>query len=182
MRSTTSKNLHSRHTWLIQVLTKEISPSKAEFRALSTMRSFCALEVSNNFKPISLNSLKQAAKAAKPDIPGSSLWDKMIEMRAKAFALWTPKVNTPLPPNLPSLKEQAHIALLEAHIASMAYFDVLTFLERIDPQSSRSAEEIRASIALKVKTSKAKYHSFLISDQMISSHKIKIIDGGKRNG
>lgn len=182
MRNTTSNNLYSRHTWLTQVLTKEILPSKAECRALSTMRSFCALEVSNCFNRISLNSLKQAAKCSKADIPGSSLWDEMLEMRAKAFALSTPKVNQADTPSLPTFKEQARIALLEAHIASMAYFDVLTFLEHFDTQNSRSAEEIRASIALKVKTSKAKYHSFLISDQMISSHKMMVIDGGKKNG
>lgn len=182
MRDTTNKNLHSRHTWLSQVLSKEITPSKAQLRALSSMRGFCKLEVAGCFTSISLNSLKQAAKVAQFGISGSSLWDKMLQMRTMAFALLTPKVNPAPAPNLPSDKDQARIALLEAHIASMAYFDILTFLERIDPQNTRSADEIRAAIALKVKTSKAKYHSFLISDQIFSSEKMKVIDGGKKDG
>jgi len=182
MRTTTNKNFNSRQIWLTKVLSREISPSTGEFLALSTMKSFCALAVSDRFKRISLNSLKQAAKSSMLGSPGLSMWSEMLDMRAKAFALSTPTVIEATAPSLPSLTEQARIALLEAHIASMAYFDVLTFLERIDPQSSHSAEEIRALIALKVKTSKAKYHSFLTSDQMITSQNIKIIDGGKKNG
>ncbi|WP_426131426.1 hypothetical protein [Pseudomonas sp. DWP1b1] len=182
MRTTTINNLHSRRTWLTKVLSGESLPSKEEFRALSTMKSFCLLEIPGLFKRISLNSLKQAAKSSMLDIPVSNMWSEMLEMRAKAFALSTPTVIEAPTPSLPTFKEQARIALLEAHIASMAYFDVLTFLERIDPQSSHSAEEIRAYIALKVKTSKVKYHSFLTSDLMISSKNIKVIDGGKKNG
>jgi len=182
MRTTTSKNFYSRRSWLTEVLIGEISPSKEEFRALSTMKGFCLLEIPSRFRRISLNSLKHAAKSSQLDISGSNMWGEMLEMRAKAFALSAPKVTKDIAPALPPLKEQARTALLEAHIASMAYFDVLTFLERIDPQRSRSAEEIRDAIALKVKSSKARYHAFLVSDELMSPQNLIIIDGGKKNG
>lgn len=181
MRNTTANNLSARHKWLKQALSRQITPTRPEIQAISSMRDFCKLEVPNWFKPISLNTLKQAAKASKLG-PDNHLWVEIIQMRVRTFELYTPKALVTTAPILPGYQEQARIALLEAHVASMAYFDIYKFLELINTKGSDSAQEILASVALKIKTSKAIYQSFLIGNSMISSENMKVIDGGKKIG
>lgn len=182
MRNSTIKNLRARHTWLTKALSHEITPLRSEIQAMSSMRSFCSLKVPNWFNAISLNSLKQAVNTSVLASSGIHSWTHVIELRTRVFELYTPRFEPTVVPTLPSDKEQARIALLEAHIASMAYFDIYNFLELLAKNRYGSAEEILASVELKTKTSKAKYHSFLINDKIISSKNIKIFDGGKKNG
>lgn len=182
MRNTTNENFRLRLKWLTEITERRLLPSKPEINALSTMRNFCALKVANWFDEISLNSLKSAALEFSTQQRGLDLWADLKSMRAAAYALHIPTSATPPTAPLPSAEDQAKIALLDAHISSMAYFELLNFMSLLVQQNSNNASEILASIDIKLKTSKAKYHSFLISQNYFTPSNLTVIKGGKDVG
>ena len=179
MKTTTSDNLRLRHKWLEQVLAGAISPSKAQVLGIATMRDFCRLEIPGWFSPVALNTLKHAASRCESTNEFEHLWAEVKHLRARAFLLFTPKAHTQTNSPLPALKDQTRIALLEAHVSAMAYFDIYNFLVLLREQNSHDARGILSSINIKIGTSKAKYQSFLLHDAIIQTNTLHIIKGGK---
>jgi len=181
MKTTTSANLRLRHKWLEQVLGRGISPSKAQILGIANMRDFCRLEIPEWFSPVALNTLKHAASRCASTNEFEHLWAEIKDLRARAFLLYTPKANTPTDSPLPAPKDQARIALLEAHISAMAYFDIYNFLVLLREQNSHNAHDILSSIKIKIDTSKAKYQSFLLHNAISQTNTLHIIKGGKKH-
>jgi hypothetical protein len=182
MRNTTSENFRLRLKWLAEITERKINPSKLEINALSTMRLFCGLRVSKWFDKISLNSLKSTALELSEQQRGLDLWIDLKSMRAAAFALHVPNAATPPTAPMPSAEDQAKSALLDAHISSMAYFELYKFMSLLVQQNSNNASEILASIDIKLQTSKAKHHSFLIHHNNFTASSLTVIKGGKDGG
>jgi hypothetical protein len=179
MKTTTSDNLRLRHKWLEQVVARGISPSKSQILGIATMRDFCRLEMPSWFPPVALNTLKHAASRCESTNGFEHLWAEIKDLRTRAFLLYTPKANTATNTPLPSFKDQARIALLEAHISTIAYFDIYNFLVLLREQNSDDAPGILSSIKLKIDASKAKYQSFLLHDTTLQTNTLHIIKGGK---
>lgn len=182
MKNTTSENFRLRLQWLTELTERKISPSKSEMKSLGTMRDFCTLSIPSLFNSISFNSLKNAAIELSEKHKGLNLWDDLKSKRASAFALHAPTIVTPPTASLPSVEEQAKLALLDAHISTMAYFELYNFMSILIKQNSNNANEILASISIKLQTSKAKHHSFLIHHDYFPASNLTVIKGGKQVG
>ncbi len=182
MKATTLDNMRRRHKWLQQVIEHEVLPSKTQIHGIATMRAFCKLEVSEWFPPIALNTLKHAASPCISTKGFENFWYEIKDLRVRAFALHTPKASLSTTAPLPSWKDQAEIALLEAHISTIAYFDIYNYLMTLSTLSSQDAQEILHSIKIKLETSKAKYQSFLLHHSTMHSGKLHMIKGGKDYG
>lgn len=181
MRNTTNKNFQNRFLWLQKALCREIQLSKSDVQGISSMKSFCQFEINGWFTRISLNSLKTAASLIDQGEQDNDLWSNMKTMRAQLFTLYTPNSTQNSAPPLPPLEDQLRIALLETHIISMAYYDLFNFMNLIAEHNSKDANQILASICLKIKTSKAKYQTYLSTHDAISSDNLQVIQGGKSN-
>lgn len=179
MRNTTHDNYLNRYNWLEQALELKTHLSKAEIQGIASMRDFCSLEVKGHFTKISLNTLKSAAGILDQNTQNRNSWETIKTMRAKLFALHTPQSTKNSAPLLPPQEEQLRVAFLESHIISMAYYDLFNFLNLLAAQKSQDANQILASIDLKIKTSTAKYQKYLCTHKATSTENLQLIQGGK---
>lgn len=143
MRNSTKTNVVERIRWLSNIAAGKIKFPKQDASALANLRSFCKLSINNAFGEISYNTFRQAAVALKPeenflihDNGWTTLKDLLEQARRVCAPAPTPSPKEPLPPS----KEVLDRTLLDAHICSMAYLELYSFLRQL------SQDDVPASI------------------------------------
>lgn len=158
MKNFTIDNYHQRIIWLEKITAGAINIDSCDIRYFDNLKAFCRMK-GDSFDVISYNSLKNAANlVGSLDVDDDTAWDKLkllfqdAKHAAHAFTL----LESPI---LPCAEDLAGKALLDAHICSMAFIELLSFLnnlaETIDEDRLYTADRIRTQLEI----SKAKFKS-----------------------
>lgn len=159
MRNSTKTNIEQRIGWLSAVASRRIEIPKQGHHSLLNLREFCKLTIANSFDRISYNTLKQSSSALYPhDNPlirengWSTLKDLLQQARRVCAPDPTPSPKDPLPPP----KEILDRTLLDAHICSMAYIELYTFLKLLSQKDIPPSIKKTIDNQLEITTAKFK--------------------------
>lgn len=160
MKNLTVDNYYQRMIWLekINIDVIRIDPCKKKY--FDNLKAFCRMK-GDSFDAIAYNSLKSAANLADSlGVDDDTAWDKFkLLFRGAKHAVHASIF--PESPSLPSAEKLAEKALLDAHICSMAFIELLTFLsnlaETFDEDRLYTADRIRTQLEI----SKAKFKSII---------------------
>jgi hypothetical protein len=160
MRASTLDNYRERVIWLRKVKAGEIAVNPGEYKYFDSLKEFCKMK-GVSFTIIAYNSLKSAANLVNSNGESSVLaWGelKFLFHQAKDTVDMSMASVSPLLPNSEILAEQA---LLDAHICSMAFLELLGFLsslsETLDSNPGLAADKVRIQLEI----SKAKFKSII---------------------
>lgn len=161
MRNLTNKNFTQRVAWLEQILKKSVLPKPEQLKLMKSVRDFCNLSVDNRFDKIAYNTLKSAAEQNKTILKGSSYfnWDDLKKLLKEA-TLASEEVVTAVPKKpLPPSDEILARTLLESHICSMAYMELLNFLKAFSKNNPSLPDVYKLQIEHQISISTAKFKS-----------------------
>lgn len=183
MRDSINNNIIARFRWLEAIKSKSISVTKKQAQAISSMKEFCDLEVPDYFTKIAYNTLKSktiSGKILELYVPAVNQWDYIKLLRQEA-AETIPKSEAPSPKfNNPDLPELYSVALLEAHLCSLAYLEIYHFLEDLAPKASDKNLDFGELISNQLKTCSAKFSAIVSPGLMTSGGRnFELIIGGK---
>ena len=160
MKSSTIDNYQNRTIYLEKIIQGEIKVDLKKLHYFNNLKSFCGLAVTS-FEEISYNSLKNAAQFIDGSPPvHSEAWEKLKSLFNDAKQIVNNSARLD-PPVLPNAIELAEKALLDAHICTMAFIELLTYLqnlaETLDKDPLHAADRIRTQLDI----SKAKFKSII---------------------
>lgn len=136
MRTSSLANVVARHTWLLRIA-KPGTTTKSEYiSALSSVRTFCELEVTGKFKKISFNTLKSVTQRGLiPDIFAPaypSQWEYFLNLLTEARVNGQAQLGSGkhLAESRIQISDEEKIkqAHLHAHLCSMAFSDLFGML------------------------------------------------------
>jgi hypothetical protein len=160
MKNLTIDNYCQRVIWLEKINVGVISVDPCKIKYFDNIKAFCKMRC-DSFDEISYNSLKSAARLADSlGVDDDTAWDKLkFLFRDAKHAVHASTLSEP--PILPSAEDLAEKALLDAHICSMAFIELLTFLSKLaetfDKDRLYTADRIRTQLEI----SKAKFKSLI---------------------
>jgi len=168
MRNSTAENAQHRLSWLEDVLAKKISIQDHLVPSLRTMRSFCGLTVNGRFKPIAYNTLKNAVMSMTGRTRGHQNWLYFVELRQNCHdvlkAIDSEPVTASVDPS--DINSQS---LLDAHICSMAYVEILNFLEKLTSQPGEMSARTQLAIQNQLAVSREKFKSLMSYEEVQST-------------
>jgi hypothetical protein len=160
MRNSIIDNYHQRTIWLEKVILGQIMVVAYEKKYFGNLKIFCGMK-SDSFDVIAYNSLKSAAHLADTlGVGENSAWDKLklLFRDAKNTVYSSTISDSPVLPSAEAIEEKT---LLDAHICSMAFIELMTFLsnlaETVDKDHLYTADRIRTQLEI----SKVKFKSII---------------------
>lgn len=160
MRASTLNNYRERTAWLRKVKAGEVAVVPGEFKHFESLKEFCKMK-EDSFGIISYNSLKVAASMV-------GICDESTDMRWEEFKFLFHQVKdivdqsiVSAPPVLPSPHILAEQALLDAHICSMAYIELLGFLSSLSGTIVTNPTLASDKIRIQLEISKAKFKAII---------------------
>jgi len=160
MKISTLNNFHERMVFLEKIKIGEVEIDVNSYKYFDSIKDFCKLD-GESFAVIAYNTLKSAAYLVdSTGKGGSSSWDEFKFLFHQAKDIIRISIDSS-PPLLPRSEVLAEKALLDAHICSMAYMELLAFLsglsETLDKNPAQFADKIRTQLEI----SKAKFKSII---------------------
>lgn len=160
MRASTLDNYRERVIWLRKVKAGGVEINSGEYKYFDSLKEFCKMK-GGTFAIIAYNSLKSAANLVDSNGESSGFtWGefKLLFHQAKDTVDMSMASVPPLLPNLEVLAEQA---LLDAHICSMAFLDLLSFLSSISEMLDSNPRLAADKVRIQIEVSKAKFKSII---------------------
>jgi len=179
MNTTTLANIEGRIMWLNDVIKHRTKPSNAEADALKDLKKFLNTTLTEySLAKIAYNTVKNYTTNHR--IVGTprnykNSWDYIKDLRAQAHGEAIAKIRLMEAEDLP--KELEKKALLEAHICSMAYFEIYQFLQTLLLEPSLS-EYIHSKITNQLIIFSEKF-SHIASHSPRDGISLQVIEGGK---
>lgn len=177
MRNSTTSNFKQRKLWLEEIADGKIKPTKEQQPSLVSLREFCKLSVKSRFEKIAYNTLKSAALQKQNNQTRSSSidgWDDLKESLTQARLISNPAA-TPTPKEtLPPAKDVQARTLLEAHICSMAYLELFSFLSSLLSYKPELPDAYRALIEHQLAITSAKFKLIISHTDQFSSDRAKL--------
>lgn len=183
MKNSVRDNIFQRIIWLDNVQSGKVKPTQAQLLRLGSLRDFCTLEVSGSFTSISYNSLKTHARTTPgsefnvPDV--SNLWEYIKQLRQHASTVTGPGAGVPTRSELPNSEKLYSTALLEAHLCSMAYFEIYRFLENLAATEIDDTNPLIPKIAHQLSVFRAKFSSIVSPRGPNEGRTFEVIPGGR---
>jgi hypothetical protein len=159
MRNLTSRNFTQRVAWLEEIVAKTVLPKPEQLELMKSVREFCTLSVNDRFNNIAYNTLKSAAEQNKTILNGSSFlnWDDLKRLLKEATSVSESVILSVPKKALPPSDEILARTLLEAHICSIAYMEVLNFLKTFLKTNPTLADVYKLQIEHQIAISTAKF-------------------------
>jgi hypothetical protein len=159
MRNLTNRNFTQRVLWLEQIVAKTILPKPEQLKLMRSVREFCTLSINDRFNNIAYNTLKSAAEQNKFILKGTSYfnWDDLKNLLREATSA-SESATIAIPKKaLPPPDEMLARTLLEAHICSMAYMEILNFLKAFAKNNPSLPDIYKLQIEHQISISTAKF-------------------------
>jgi len=177
--NSTEQNIEARIDWLRKIILHEILATETDIAALSDLRSFLATEIEGLFTQKSYNTIKAyAVKNRSIATPHhhANTWEYIKELRTQAHQ--ETLVKQRLIEGEKNLENLENLALLEAHLCSMAYIEAYEFLRALVREPSLP-NLFQAKINNFISISHAKY-SHITSHGAREGAALQVIQGGKQ--
>lgn len=153
----TIDNYYQRIIWLEKINIGVIGIDPCNIKYFDNLKAFCRMK-GDSFDEISYNSLKNAAHLTDSLGVDDAAWNKLkLLFRSAKHAVHASTLSEP--PILPSAEDLAEKALLDAHICSMAFIELLTFLSQLAENFDRDRLYTADRIRMQLDISKAKFKS-----------------------
>ncbi|MNR07357.1 hypothetical protein D3C85_1234730 [compost metagenome] len=133
MRTSTVDNIRGRIYWLESVWDGRVTPTTLHHDKLADMKTFCTLEVKNEFDKISYNTLKNfCINHSFSEITHTSenLWEHMCSLRANIYSTFK-KARTNGDIDKPTPEMKINEAYNQAQLASYAYLELFRFFKTL---------------------------------------------------
>lgn len=133
MRTSTADNIRGRIYWLQSVWEGRVTPTRLHHDKLADMKTFCTLEVKNEFDKISYNTLKHfciSHSFLEITHTSENLWEYMRSLRANIYAtLKKARTNDDIDQPTPEMKMNE--AYNQAQLATYAYLELFRFFKTL---------------------------------------------------
>jgi len=180
MKNSTADNVRTRISWLQSIWNGTFMPTLAHQEKLVDMKTFCTLEIKNEFKTISYNTLKNFCTTnSLPEITHTSenLWEHLLSLRANIHTtlIQTKKDEKSERPT-PEMK--INEAFNQAQLATLAYLEMLRFFKTLVESDSTLNHATKAQITNFLFESSLRFEDIMATPA--SSPKTwSLIQGGK---
>ena len=160
MRASTLNNYRGRIVWLQKVKAGEIIVDHKNCKYVASIKQFCKMKV-DAFAIIAYNSLKSAASHGEVgDDRNDICWGEFKLLFSQAKDVVDTSIVS-VAPVLPNARVLADLALLDAHICSMAYIELLGFLSSLAGTITTNPNLAVERIRIQLEISKAKFKSVI---------------------
>ncbi|MDU8608744.1 hypothetical protein [Pseudomonas syringae group sp. 247E2] len=182
MRNSTVENINKRFSWLKSIWDGHLTLTQYQLEKLVDMKTFCTLEVHDNFEKISYNSIKSfclTQTCADSSYEAENLWEHLLSLRSKIYSTYKPPESEAVEKG-PTAEMKINEAYNQAQLATYAYLDIFRFFKNLVESDTTLNSSTKLQIANFLFESNLRFEG-IGTNTRLSSKSLSVIQGGKGN-